>query len=298
MAVSSSRLWRRVKGRFWSGVLGLAWRDVRIRSAGLRTLFGTHFAPGTLALVPFPDHQLFVDPRDDKIGLRLLHGRTWHRPVLEQSVSRLEAAGALATGGTFVDVGANIGAMTVYALLTGKFAHAIAIEPDPHNFAILARNIAVNNLTARVTLIQAAASTVSGTVTLQRDQRNLGAHTIHAKAVPTPDATTVTVRAAPLDALLAEVAGGLPAPSLVKIDVEGHELVVMESMPGLRAARVPLMFEYLADVHGAAGLVHLRTLLSGYAVVARADEPNDPGAAPSVFDPGAGEADLLAYRPA
>jgi hypothetical protein len=39
-------------------------------------------------------------------------------------------------------------------------------------------------------------------------------------------------------------------------------------------------------------------LLNGYAVVARADEAGDPGASPSVFDPGAGEADLLAYRPA
>ncbi len=296
------RRWRRrLSANGWEQVFRLAWLDTRIRHVGLRSLFGQFLAPGTLALVPFADHKLLVDPRDDKIGLRILHGRTWHRPNFDRVLTQLDSAACLAPGGTFVDVGANIGAMTIYALLSGRFTHAVAIEPDPHNFSILEQNIAINGLSARVTLIRAAAGSVAGDVELQRDQRNLGAHTIHAKSVPTPDRRTVRVRCDQLDVLLIAILKLRAPVSFVKIDVEGHELEVLAGMPELRARSVPILFEYLGAVHGPAGANRLRALFAdGYNDARRLDsEPGRKHPAVSIadFDPGLTESDIVVTRP-
>ena len=53
-----------------------------------------------------------------------------------------------------IDCGANIGLSTVYFLTRFPNAHLIALEPDPDNFKMLARNTA--GFSDRVTLLQAA----------------------------------------------------------------------------------------------------------------------------------------------
>ena len=49
----------------------------------------------------------------------------------------------LAQGGNFVDVGANVGGYTVRAAKLG--ANVIALEPDSENFALLLKNLALND---------------------------------------------------------------------------------------------------------------------------------------------------------
>jgi FkbM family methyltransferase len=295
------RRWRRrLVGNAWERVLRLAWLDVRIRHVGLRSLFGQHFVPGTLAMIPFADHRLLVDPSDAKIGLRLLHGKSWNRTELEQSFALLEKNGSLTRGGVFVDVGANIGAVTVYALKSGYFASAVAFEPDPHNFSILEQNMALNGLTGRVTLVMAAVGDAAGSALLQRDQRNLGAHTIHAISVPTPE-QTVLVQQDRLDSWLDRLAIPKSSIGFVKIDVEGHELEVLEGAIVLRQQSVPILFEYLGVHHGAAGGARLKKLLAGCYDQAHAVSTQQPlvkeGATGiEALDTNQDEADILAYR--
>ena len=103
-------------------------------------------ASQTLCLVVFDDHESFIDPRNDKIAFTLLSGHAWLRGDLEAAMVLALTPNRLPRGGVFVDVGANISAITPYAMLSGQFAHALDIEPDPHNRSILERNIAANGL--------------------------------------------------------------------------------------------------------------------------------------------------------
>ena len=79
-------------------------------------------------------------------------------------------------GDTFVDIGANIGWFTLLASrLVGNSGHVIAFEPDPENYAILARNIERNSM-KNVTPVKAALSCSPGNGWLYKSPDNLGDH--------------------------------------------------------------------------------------------------------------------------
>jgi FkbM family methyltransferase len=249
-AAKFQRRWKRLTRR-WSAraVTGLA-RAVasnpRLGGLALRVLVDRQLAPGVLCRVPFGDHTFYVDPRDDKIGLRLLSGRAWQRRELETAIATLRREGAIRSGGVFVDVGANIGTQTVYAMLSGAFARAVAIEPDPHNFGILQRNLTANGLGSRVEAVAVAASAAPGRLRLLRHPKNFGAHSVESGFVATPT-EAVEVPAVGLDELIKKL--GIPTEdvTLVKIDVEGHESAVLAGMPVLRRAGVPVIVELTTD---------------------------------------------------
>lgn len=79
----------------------------------------------------------------------------------------------LRPGELFVDVGSNIGSYTV---LASSVCHArsIAIEPDPETVLSLKRNIEINGIQDRVTVIEAAIGAAAGTVrfTVGQDTTN------------------------------------------------------------------------------------------------------------------------------
>ncbi len=243
------RLSRRLGARAIDRLIGLIGSSPRLSGLALRALLDRQLAPDVLCRVPFDDHVLYVDPRDDKIALKLLAGRAWQRRQLETAIATLRVAGRLPAGGLFLDVGANIGCQTVYAMRSGAFASAIAIEPDPHNFDILKRNLAANGLEGRVEAVAAAASARRGRVLLRRHARNHGAHSVEESFATRPAGTT-DVDATPLDELLRHREIAPDKVGLVKIDVEGHELAVLQGMAGLCAAGAPLLVELTADRAG------------------------------------------------
>jgi FkbM family methyltransferase len=57
--------------------------------------------------------------------------------------------------GVVIDVGAHMGAFTLYAALEGA-SRVYSYEPDPKLFSVLQRNIAANRLEQRVKAWQAA----------------------------------------------------------------------------------------------------------------------------------------------
>jgi len=133
-------------------------------------------------------------------------------------------AALLQPGDVVVDVGANIGALTVaVAWAVGPEGHVYAIEANPTTFAHLQENVEFNELT-NVTCLQYAAS--SDTVPLGFSD-NARSDTMNMVDATGP----LTVPAAPLDALIPqeiEVA-------LLKIDVEGYERFVLEGAPSTLA---------------------------------------------------------------
>jgi FkbM family methyltransferase len=134
-------------------------------------------------------------------------------------------------GDLALDIGANIGNHTVFlAGICG--CRVVAVEPDPGNFAHLTRNVALNNLQDRVTLIHAAAGAVAGRFAeiASRVPDNSGATTV---SLTDENTGIPLIRLDDLD---------LPgAPSLLKIDTEGMDLAVLQGASGLLARHSPVV---------------------------------------------------------
>ncbi len=119
----------------------------------------------------------------------------------------------------FIDVGANIGA---YTLIASEICGAavVSLEPVPAAFAKLQRNIALNGR-ENIQALNIGASREPGTLRMTCR----GASTVN--HVVAPDAAgedTATVRMDTLDAICERLA---LVPSIIKIDVEGHEPEVL-----------------------------------------------------------------------
>lgn len=123
---------------------------------------------------------------------------------------------------TFLDVGANIGNYSVFASLIPSVEQIIAFEANPHAAAEIRANAALNALDINVW--EKAASSRIGPVSFGMVSRYAGNNAIDAG----DPQHQITVEANTLDIL-----GELPAPVCLKIDVEGHELPVLEGAADL-----------------------------------------------------------------
>jgi FkbM family methyltransferase len=130
--------------------------------------------------------------------------------------------------GVIVDVGANIGAMTLPMAQHVARGRVLAVEPTDFAVAKLRANLALNPaLAARVSVFQTfladRPSTESALTAYSRWPVGTGAaetHPVHkGVAMPAPCGQTT------LDELAARE--NLPALSLIKIDTDGHEFVVL-----------------------------------------------------------------------
>jgi FkbM family methyltransferase len=134
---------------------------------------------------------------------------------------------ALRGGGTYVDVGANIG-LTSVPIAQNAAVRCIALEPEPTNFANLVKNVQENCSHGNVTALQVAAFSRKTVVQLELASGNLGDHRIRVEDDPRyleeHARRTIEVVAAPLDDVVGPVDGTLA----VKIDTQGAEPFVIE----------------------------------------------------------------------
>jgi FkbM family methyltransferase len=116
------------------------------------------------------------------------------------------------------DVGANIGMVALHA---AKICRTVAFEPDPS----IQRRLKVNselNPDRTFTLEPVAVSDGDGSVVLYTDGDDGNSPSlVHQRG----ESSSVSVRARSLDSLMAE--GRLPRPTVIKLDVEGAEILVL-----------------------------------------------------------------------
>jgi len=158
----------------------------------------------------------------------------------------------LEPGGTYVDIGANIGIHTLRAarrvLPDGK---VIAFEANPRTAARLRAHAAVNRL-SNVTVFDVALSDNPGKAVLKTGaEPHAGTFTLEAHGQGKEEFEVPLARG---DDLLANIP--LPGRALVKIDVEGHELHVLRGMTAWLAAHRPtVIMEFTPAWLGASGQV-------------------------------------------
>jgi FkbM family methyltransferase len=190
--------------------------DVGLRSRGALAIDDTTFALRTLdgfALIP----------RSDTILLLLLldAGPEGLEPGTRRILSKI-----LRPGMTFIDVGAHVGLLTLAgARAVGPGGKVLAIEPVPICCELLNRALAINGLQGRVEVKCQAAGA-------RRDRCKffvgtvLGHSSLIREGLLSAGATEIEVDVVPLD----EVVPRGERVDLIKIDVEGAELAVLEGM--------------------------------------------------------------------
>jgi FkbM family methyltransferase len=206
-------------------------------------VMGALAARGHLVLCELGDVRFFVDPSDRVVGSWLMWHGGWQRREIDTAVAVLSAAGRLPADAVFVDVGAHIGTHTIYALRTGRFARAVAFEPEPRNAALLARNLEANGLAHAAVIVRKAAGAAAGTAVLHLHPRNTGAHAIDAP--PSVDGqASLQVPIVRVEDELAELGIALDQVGLVWIDVEGYEPQVLDGLDAVIARSIPIGFEF------------------------------------------------------
>jgi FkbM family methyltransferase len=180
----------------------------------------------------------------------------------------------LKSGMTIYDVGANIGYVTLMLTHhTGASGKVFAFEALPVNVERIQKNIALNNL-SNVTVISGAVLDKTGNVTFYvHDSVGMGKAAGSAGRREQHYKAEITVPGLSLDEFVYQQ--GNPAPAVVKMDIEGGEVLALPGMRRILREHHPLM---LLELHGpesekvawetltAAGYI-LHAMESGYPVI-------------------------------
>jgi FkbM family methyltransferase len=173
-------------------------------------------------IVYTPDAAIKFTGRDDSPSDHLVIKETWVENVYRINESDF------CDSKVMLDIGANIGAVSVYAASLG--AHVVAVEPDPDNLAYLRRNLADNDFPGSYEVIEAAVTDKPGTLNLQPGHG-------HSQIVARKSKSTVEVAGI----TLADVYRAADAPycDVLKVDIEGAEYPLIAATPidVLRKAR-------------------------------------------------------------
>ncbi len=139
-------------------------------------------------------------------------------------------------GDVFFDVGANTGLYALYAAKLG--ANAYGFEPEAENFASFNRNIRLNGLSGLVTALPIAISSRAASTSLYTDTVPGPGAALHSVGIPVSEKLTGYRQgcvALALDTLTGFF--GMPEPTHIKIDVDGHEPEVLTGMKTTLASK-------------------------------------------------------------
>jgi FkbM family methyltransferase len=140
----------------------------------------------------------------------------------------------------FLDIGANIGLITLNVLCEVTNATVHAFEPGPHQHLLLFKTIKINDLSAKVVLHNQALS----------NQTGKSRFAIHNTSDASGDGFFDTGRAGPARNILVDciklddwwISNEKPNITALKIDTEGSELMVMQGGSDMISECLPSLF--------------------------------------------------------
>ena len=169
-----------------------------------------------------------------EIGYKIMfHG--YHDPSMARVLRHVTRPGSAC-----IDLGANIGAYTlIMAFAAGPAGSVIAVEPHPEIAAELSKNLALNRLD-NVTVINAALTQEDGETALfsrARDATNRLASSLR----PSGGAGERTIPVKTISARVLESALENRSCDVIKIDVNGAEMIVLRELGEMISRRRPCL---------------------------------------------------------
>jgi len=150
------------------------------------------------------------------------------------------------TGALIFDVGANIGYVSLLlAKAAGVNGNVIAFEALPSNAEQLRRNVALNGMERRVKVVDRAVTQASGPVHFLVHASGGMGKVAGSAGREDKYQSEVTVPGISLDEFV--YGQGNPPPQVVKMDIEGGEVLALPGMRRVLAEARPLM---LMELHG------------------------------------------------
>lgn len=187
-------------------------------------------------MMPLPDgpvacstiygFNIYIDP-----GLRAGLDRTIYYNGTYEAGTIDVINGLLRPGDTFLDVGSNIGLMSLVAShAVGETGKVVAFEPQPDTYATLTRNMQLNQRTNVITVNEAIGA-AAGEATIYSNRQR----TASASLIPLDDEIT-TVQQTRIETLPGFLqAHKISTVRMIKIDVEGWELEVLKGARSILA---------------------------------------------------------------
>ncbi len=152
-------------------------------------------------------------------------------------------AAVIEPGDVVFDVGANVGFLTVVcARLVGPSGFVVAFEPSAANAQLVRDNLAANGFANGLVVCRAVAAE-PGTASLQLAAYS-GGHALEVAGAPPDHVGSVLVEVTTLDEV---VESGVRPPDVVKIDVEGAEVAVLDGAGAVLAEHGPMLLIELDD---------------------------------------------------
>ena len=177
----------------------------------------------------------------DQVSILIYH-RGW-RAFEYPFPQLLEQVLKAAPGDLFLDVGANTGIYSLLSKAVSPLREVHAFEPFKSVFGILKNNIALNKFAADIIVVNAAASSETGTADLFIPTQEHGLVEMSASLSPdfkSEHSERVSVRSIKLDDYCRQL--GLGRVAVMKIDVEGVEDRVFKGAREMIARDRPIIF--------------------------------------------------------
>lgn len=180
-------------------------------------------------------HQYIIPNLAEPIGFHLLIDGVYEHLLLDFLVRYLRP------GSVVVDAGANIGTFTLpLSSVVGEKGKVISLEPSPEIFNYLEKNLKLNCI-RNVDALNLAASNSTGVKPFYEspiDRYGMGSfiHQFHDNPIQ--------VKTKTIDDILADT--NVNTVDLLKVDVEGHEIMVFQGAEKLLTSNMPplIVFEF------------------------------------------------------
>lgn len=173
--------------------------------------------------------------------------RKWRKGVFYEPKELAAIKAHFPHGGTFVDIGANVGNHSLYVAGFMAPAKVIPFEPNPLAYKLLIANIAMNGFLDVFDLSQLGvglADRVADGFAMVEQPRNLGGSRMREGAQEGEGGGLQVVVGD--DALKSE------SPDMIKVDVEGMEMMVLRGLQQTIARARPILLLEIDDENDAA----------------------------------------------
>lgn len=211
-------------------------------------LYDAFFANGCDLLLHAPQSKetFIVDARDNNMARSMFVAGGYQFEHIVEVLDRLKEDRPDRTPPrTLLDIGANMGVISIPAVARGLFDRAIAIEPTPSVCRLLRANVALNGLEDSIRVIQTALSDRAGVAEFELSSDNTGDNRISVvsdkNAYGEHSRAKIEVPLTRFDDLSLDVD---LSSSLAWIDVQGYEGFVLAGAQRLTAVRTPLVIEF------------------------------------------------------